>query len=146
LKEAPIGIAMGKTGTEVTRESADMILTDDNYASIISAVREGRGVYQNIRKAVIYLISGNTSEILIVLLTAVFGFPNPFIPLQLLWINLVTDSLPALAMVADPVSSDILKEKPRSPVEPMIGKPEWISIFWIASLEASVTLFVYLRT
>jgi Ca2+-transporting ATPase len=146
LKEAHIGIAMGKTGTEVTRESADMILTDDNYASIISAVKEGRGVYENIRKAITYLLTGNTSEILTVLLTVLIGFPIPFLPIHLLWINLVTDSLPALALVADPVSSEILKEKPRSPTEPMIGRPEWKSILFVAGLETSVTLFVYIYT
>lgn len=143
LREAHIGIAMGKTGTEVTRESSDMILTDDNFASIVAAIREGRGVFDNIRKSVLYLLTGNTSELLIMLGAALLLLPIPFLPIHLLWINLITDSLPALALVADPVSKNILHRKPRSPSQPMFGKTEWRNIFFIGALEATICILVF---
>ena len=105
LREAHIGIAMGKTGTEVTREASDMVLADDNFASIVAAVREGRGIFDNIRKTLVYLLAGNAGELALMLGAALLGLPLPLLPLQLLWINLVTDGLPALALVTDPVES-----------------------------------------
>lgn len=143
LREAHIGIAMGKTGTEVTREASDMILTDDNFASIVAAIREGRGVFQNIQKSIIYLLTGNASELIIMLGASLLALPIPFIPIHLLWINLVTDSLPALALVADPVSKNILKEKPRNPKEPMLGRLEWRTILVVGGIEALVCLIVF---
>ena len=102
LREAHIGIAMGRTGTEVTREASDMVLADDNFASIVAAIREGRGIFDNIRKALLYLLAGNTGELVVMLAAAFAGLPLPLLPLHLLWINLVTDGLPALALVMDP--------------------------------------------
>ena len=102
LREAHIGIAMGRTGTEVTREAADMILTDDNFASIIAAVSEGRGIFDNIRKTLVYLLGGNAGELGVMLVAALAGLPLPLLPIHLLWINIVTDGLPALALVMDP--------------------------------------------
>src|SRR5262249_17721817 len=94
LREAQIGIAMGRAGTEVTREASDMILTDDNFASIIAAVKEGRGIFENIRKTLVYLLAGNAGELTVMLVAAVIGLPLPLLPLHLLWINIVTDAVP----------------------------------------------------
>ena len=102
LREAHIGIAMGIAGTEVTREAADMVLSDDNFASIVEAVHEGRGIFDNIRKTVVYLMAGNFGEMVLMLGAAVVGMPLPLLPIQLLWINLATDGLPALALIVVP--------------------------------------------
>lgn len=115
LKEASIGIAMGITGTEVTKQSADIIITDDNFASIAAAVEEGRGIYDNIAKTLGYLLAGNTAELMVMLLAALAGWPMPLLPIHLLWINLVTDGLPALALATDPPDRDVLSRPPRHP-------------------------------
>lgn len=112
LKIADIGCAMGITGTDVAKGAADMILTDDNFASIVEAVREGRGIYQNIRKCIHFLLSSNMGEIFIIFLAFCFNLPCPLLPIQLLWINLVTDSLPALALGVDPVDAEVMNNKP----------------------------------
>jgi Ca2+-transporting ATPase len=143
LREAHIGVAMGRTGTEVTREASDMILTDDNFASIVAAVREGRGIFDNIRKTVVYLLAGNASELAVMLGAALLGFPLPLLPLHLLWINLVTDGLPALALVTDPVDPDAMARPPRRPEEPMLARPQWTLIGLTGLLEATVTLSVF---
>jgi P-type Ca2+ transporter type 2C len=140
LREAHAGIAMGKTGTEVTREASDMVLTDDNFASIVAAVKEGRGTYENIRKALVWMLGGNAAEILIMLGGAVAGLPLPLLPLQLLWINLVTDGLPALALVMDPAPRDALRRPPRRPDQAMLGRREWIGIAMVGLLEATLAL------
>jgi Ca2+-transporting ATPase len=144
LREAHIGIAMGKTGTEVTREASDMVLADDNFASIVAAVREGRGIFDNIRKALVYLLSGNTAELALMLLASLSGLPLPLLPLQLLWINVVTDGLPALALVVDPPEEDVLQRPPRHPDEPMLGRQQWNFIIGTGLLEAGTTLAVFL--
>lgn len=136
LREAHIGIAMGKTGTQVTQQSADLILADDNFATIVAAVREGRGVYQNIRKAVIYLLTGNFAEIVMVLGATILGLPIPFLASHLLWINLVSDALPGLTLIADPVSVDIMKHKPRPATEKILGLEQWLRIALTGTLEA----------
>ncbi|HKP64184.1 MAG TPA: cation-translocating P-type ATPase [Polyangiales bacterium] len=143
LREAHIGIAMGQAGTEVTREASDMILTDDNFASIVAAVREGRGVYDNIRKTLVYLLAGNTGELLVMLGAAVLALPVPLVPLQILWINLVTDGLPALALVADPPDADVLHRPPQPPNNPMLARPEWTTIVVTGLVQATVTLSVF---
>ncbi len=140
LREAHIGICMGKTGTEVTREAADMVLTDDNFASIVAAVREGRGIFDNIRKALVYLLSGNAGELAVMLVASIVGLPLPLLPLHLLWINLVTDGLPAIALVMDPTDADVMKRPPRHPDEPMLGRVEWTTILWTGGLQTAVTL------
>lgn len=140
LKEAHIGIAMGKTGTEVTREASDMILTDDNYASIVTAIQEGRGIYDNIRKALVFLLTGNVGEIGVMLGASLVGLPMPLLPLQLLWINLVTDGLPALALVADPATDEVLQRPPRRTDEPILGQPQWVDILLVGGLEAILAL------
>jgi Ca2+-transporting ATPase len=137
LREAHVGIAMGKTGTQVTRQSADLVLADDNFATIVAAVREGRGVYQNIRKAIVYLLTGNFAELLVVFGASVVGAPLPFLAPHLLWINLVTDALPALALIADPTPEDIMKRKPRPSTESILGPREWRRILIVGMLEAA---------
>ncbi|MFM8552385.1 MAG: cation-translocating P-type ATPase [Nitrospiraceae bacterium] len=123
LQAAHVGVAMGLTGTDVAKEAADMVVTDDNFASIEAAVEEGRRIFDNIRKAVHYLLSCNTSEVLVMFLTALFGLPLPLLPAQILWINLVTDGLPALALVADPAAPDLMKRPPRRPDARFFAKP-----------------------
>ena len=144
LREAHIGIAMGRTGTEVTREASDMVLADDNFASIVAAIREGRGIFDNIRKTLVYLLSGNAAELTVMLVAALGGLPMPLLPLHLLWINVVTDGLPALALVVDPVEEDVLQRPPRHPDEPMLGRAEWRFIMATGLLQAAATLAVFL--
>ena len=115
LKEASIGVAMGLTGTEVTKEAASIIITNDNFASIVAAVEEGRGIYDNIVKTLAYLLGGNAGELTIMFIAALIGWPLPLLPIQLLWINLVTDGLPALALATDPIDPGVLTRPPRLP-------------------------------
>lgn len=143
LREAHIGIAMGIAGTEVTREAADMILTDDNFASIVAALGEGRAIFDNIRKTIVYLLAGNTAELAVMLLAAAFGLPLPLLPLHILWINLATDGLPALALVTDPGADDVLGRPPRHPGEPLLGRSEWGGIVAIGAIQTAVTLSVF---
>ena len=117
LKAADIGIAMGITGTDVAKGAADMVLTDDNFASIEKAVEEGRGIFANIKKTILFLISSNIAEVLAMFLIICVGLPAPLIAIHLLWINLITDSLPAIALGMDKTTSDVLDEKPRNPNE-----------------------------
>jgi Ca2+-transporting ATPase len=143
LREAHIGIAMGKGGTDVAREASAMVLTDDDFASIVNAVREGRGVFDNVQKTLVYLLSGNVAELAFVLGASLLGMPLPLTALQILWINLVTDGLPALALVADGADPDVMARPPRSPSQPMLGRAEWMTTLAIAAIEASVVLGTY---
>jgi len=122
LKEADIGVAMGITGTDVTKEVADMVITDDNFVSIVAAIEEGRGIYDNIKKFVHYLLSCNAGEILVMFISSLLGLPVPLLPIQILWINLVTDGLPALALGVDPVDPNIMRQPPRPTNEGVITK------------------------
>jgi len=115
LKGADIGVAMGRTGTDVAKDAAAMIVTDDDFASIVAAVEEGRRIFENIRKTLLYLLSGNLAEILVMTTAVILGWPMPLLPIQLLWINFVTDALPALALVLDPADPDVLRRPPRPP-------------------------------
>jgi Ca2+-transporting ATPase len=146
LREAHIGIAMGLGGTEVTREASDMVLTDDNFATIVAAVEEGRGIYDNVRKALVYLLTGNAGELALMLAASLLGTQLPLLPLHLLWVNLVTDGLPALALVMDPPLPGVLRRPPRPPGEPMLGRSQWTRILGIGVLEAVVVLTGFLIT
>jgi P-type Ca2+ transporter type 2C len=117
LKYADIGVAMGITGTDVAKGASDMILTDDNFSTIVHAIEEGRNIYNNIKKAVIFLLSCNLGEVITVFLSILFFWPVPLLPTQILWINLITDSLPAIALGLDPGDKDVMKQKPRNPKE-----------------------------
>lgn len=122
LKAADIGIAMGITGTDVAKGAADMVLTDDNFASIEKAVEEGRGIYANIKKTVLFLLSSNIAEVLTMFLIVCIGFPTPFLAIHLLWVNLITDSLPAIALGMDPKDPKIMEDKPRDPKDGILAK------------------------
>jgi len=143
LKMADIGVAMGITGTDVSKEASDMIITDDNFASIVAAVEEGRGIYDNIRKVVQFLLSCNMSEVTLILLAILIGLPLPLIALQILWLNLVTDSFPALALDLEPKEPGLMKRKPRSPDEKIITKDMVISILISAIIITVGTLSIF---
>jgi P-type Ca2+ transporter type 2C len=138
VKAADIGVAMGVTGTDVTKETADMVLTDDNFASIIAAVKEGRGIYDNVQKFVHYLLSCNASEVLLMLIAGVAGWPAPLGALQILWINLVTDGLPALALGMEPPERDIMRCAPRPRNEPVITRGHGLQILAHGLMTAAV--------
>lgn len=140
VKAADIGIAMGVTGTDVTKEASDMILMDDNFASIVSAVEEGRGIFDNIRKFVHFLLSCNTSEVLLMFIAAVAGWPVPLMAIQILWINLVTDGLPALALGMEPPEKDIMSRPPRAPEQAVLTRRSGLLVLSHGFLIASVTL------
>jgi Ca2+-transporting ATPase len=122
IKRADIGVAMGITGTDVAKETADMVLTDDNYASIVAAVEQGRVIYSNIRKFVFFLLSSNVAEIMIIFLATLAGLPAPLTAIQLLWLNLITDGAPALALAVEKGDPDIMREKPRAKSEPIVNR------------------------
>lgn len=122
VKEADIGVAMGITGTDVTKEVSDMVVTDDNFASIVAAVEEGRGIYDNIKKFIHYLLSCNAGEILVMFVSSLIGWPVPLLPIHILWVNLVTDGLPALALGVDSVDPKIMQRVPRKPDEGVVTK------------------------
>jgi len=143
IKRADIGVAMGITGTDVAKGAADMVLTDDNYASIVSAVEQGRIIYSNIRKFVFFLLSSNVAEIMIIFLATLAGLPAPLTAIQLLWLNLVTDGAPALALAMEKGDPDIMDHKPRPKDEPIINKSMQLGIFiqMIAQSGAVLTAF-----
>jgi P-type Ca2+ transporter type 2C len=143
VKEADIGVSMGITGTDVTKEVSDMVITDDNFASIVSAVEEGRGIYDNIKKSIHYLLSCNTGEILVMFVSSLVGFPVPLLPIQILWVNLVTDGLPALALGVDPVSKGIMSRPPRKPDEPVITKENAFLMLWQGAFIAFCSLLAF---
>jgi Ca2+-transporting ATPase len=144
IKRADIGVAMGITGTDVAKESADMVLTDDNYASIVSAIEQGRIIYSNIRKFVYYLLSCNLAEIATIFLATLYTGSSPLTPLQLLWLNLITDGAPALALATEKGDPDIMDHPPRPPSEPIINRLMRTGLAIQTIAITSVTLGAYL--
>lgn len=140
LKEAAIGVAMGVTGTEVTKEAADVVIADDNLATIVAAVEEGRGIYDNVVKTLPYLMGGNFGELMVMLVAGVIGWPLPLLPIQLLWINLVSDGLPALALATDLIDRDVLQRPPRDPKAEIISRSFMGRVALIGCLSAAITL------
>lgn len=143
LKKADIGVAMGITGTEVSKDAAAMILTDDNFATIIKAVANGRNVYRNIRNSIKFLLSGNMAGILAVLYTSICALPQPFTPVQLLFMNLLTDSLPAIAIGMEPSEPDLLSQKPRDPKEGIMTRSFVGQLFVMGGLIAVCTMVAF---
>jgi Ca2+-transporting ATPase len=143
LKRANIGVAMGITGTDVSKQTADMVLTDDNFASIVAAIEQGRIIYSNIRKFVYFLLACNVGEILIIFGAMLFGMPIPLRPVHLLWLNLVSDGAPALALGLEKGDKDIMKHPPRPPKEPVINRDMAIGIGVIALVDAIAILSVF---
>ena len=143
LKAADIGVAMGITGTEVSKDAASMILADDNFATIVKAVVNGRGVYTNIKNSINFLLSGNMAGILCVLITSILGLSVPFAPVHLLFINLLTDSLPAIAIGVEPATGGLLDQKPRDPKEPILTKGLLGKIFAYGAIIAAAVMAAY---
>lgn len=143
LNAADIGCAMGISGTDVAKNAADMILTDDNFATIVSAVKEGRGIYDNIKKAVHFLLSSNIGEILTIFVAILFGLPTPLVAVQLLWVNLVTDSLPAISLGVEPTAMDIMKKKPISPSKGMFADGLAMHILFEGIMIGSLALLAF---
>jgi Ca2+-transporting ATPase len=143
LKRADIGVAMGITGTDVAKETADMVLTDDNYASIVAAVEQGRVIYANIRKFVFYLLSCNLAEIAVIFIAILAGLPSPLTAIQLLWLNLITDGAPALALGMEKGDPDTMSRQPRPPSESIINREMWVRIVIQTIAIATVTLVAY---
>ncbi len=142
LKKADIGVAMGITGTDVSKEAADMVLLDDNFATIVSAVKEGRRIYENIRKFVKYTMTSNFGEIIVMLAGPFVGLGLPLLPLQILWVNLVTDGLPGLALTQEPSEPETMKRPPRDPKENMFSRGLGTDVLWIGALMGVVSLLV----
>jgi Ca2+-transporting ATPase len=134
LKQADIGIAMGRGGTDVAREAADMVLLDDNFATIVAAVREGRHIFDNIRKFIKYTMTSNSGEIWVLLLAPFFGLPLPLLPIHILWINLVTDGLPGLALTAEPAEDGIMQKPPRPSGQSIFAEGMWQHMLGIGLL------------
>jgi Ca2+-transporting ATPase len=144
LKQADIGIAMGKRGTQVAQEAAHMVLRDDRFATIISAMRQGRVIFDNIRKFVVYLMSCNVSEVLVVGLAVGIGLPMPLLPLQILFLNLVTDVFPAFALGLGRGDGEVMRKPPRDPKEQILDRPRWRLIAVLGALITIATLGAFL--
>jgi len=140
LKRADIGVAMGITGTDVSKEAADMVLLDDNFATIVAAVKEGRTIYDNIRRFVRFSVTGNIGKVLVMLLAPFLGKPIPLLPLQLLWLNLLTDGLLGLGMGVENAESDTMKRPPYSPKEGVFSRGAGVQVIWVGALIGALAL------
>lgn len=144
LKGADVGIAMGRGGTEVAKQASAMIITDDNFATIVAAIEEGRGVYANIQKSIQYLLAGNVGELIFITACLVSGLPMPLLPIHLLWINLVTDGLPALCLASDPISSEVMCNKPRPRNQRLADRKFIVSVILPGTLTAACAMVAFL--
>ena len=142
LKQADIGVAMGRGGTDVAREASSLVLLDDNFATIVAAVREGRRIYDNIRKFVRYTMTSNSGEIWTIFLAPLMGLPVPLLPIHILWVNLVTDGLPGLALAAEPAERGIMQRPPRAPRESLFAHGMWQHILGFGLLLGGLCLAV----
>jgi Ca2+-transporting ATPase len=140
LQRADIGVAMGKAGTDVARSASSLVLLDDNFATIVTAVREGRRIFDNIRKFIQYVMTGNSAEVWTIFLAPFIGLPVPLLPIHILWINLVTDGLPGLALAAEPAESGIMQRPPRPPKENIFAHGLWQHILWVGLAMGGVCL------
>ena len=143
IKGADIGVAMGRTGTEVTKAAADLVLVDDDFTTIVAAVEEGRGIYDNIRKTIAYLLAGNAGELLLMAVCVIVGMPMPLLPVHLLWINLVTDGIPALCLASDPIDPAVMTQKPRPANESLITRRFLLLTLGTGFLTALVSFMVF---
>ena len=141
LKRADIGIAMGKGGTDVAREASSLVLLDDNFATIVEAVREGRRIFDNIRKFIKYTMTSNAGEIWTIFLAPFLGLPIPLLPIHILWINLVTDGLPGLALSAERAERGVMRRPPRPPQESIFAHGMWQHMIWVGLLIGGLSLF-----
>ena len=142
LRSADIGVAMGRNGTDVAREAASLVLMDDNFATIVAAVREGRRIFDNIRKFIRYAMTGNSGEIWTLFLAPLVGLPTPLLPIHILWVNLVTDGLPGLALAAEPAERGVMQRPPRPPAESVFAHGLWHHTLWVGLLIAFLCLGV----
>jgi Ca2+-transporting ATPase len=142
LQRADIGIAMGRSGTDVAREASDMVLLDDDFATIVAAVREGRRIYDNVRRFVRYTLATNSGELWTLLLAPLIGLPLPLLPVHILWMNLVTDGLPGLALAAEPAERDVMRRPPRPPGESIFARGLWQHALWVGLLMTALALAV----
>ena len=141
LRQADIGIAMGKGGTDLAREAADLVLLDDNFATIVAATREGRHIYDNIRKFVSFVMSSNSAELWTIMLAPLMGLPVPLLPIHILWINLVTDGLPGLALTCEPPEGSLMRRPPRPPTESLFAGGLWQHVLWVGLMIAGFSIF-----
>jgi P-type Ca2+ transporter type 2C len=146
LREAHIGVAMGRGGTDVARQAADLVLADDNFATIIEAVREGRAIYRNIQKFIFFLLSSNMGLLVAVFVVSFFGKWPPLTPLMILWINLVTNGLPALALGIDPPDPHLMKEPPRDPNEGLLGKRDYLGMLYVGAMMGAAAIALYVMS
>jgi len=144
IKAADIGISMGITGTDVAKEASALVLLDDNFATIKAAIKEGRNIYENIRKFIRYLLASNVGEILVMLFAMLLGLPLPLVPIQILWVNLVTDGLPAMALGLDQPEGDVMKRKPRNPKEGVFARGLGWKVISRGFLIGLVTLLAFM--
>jgi len=144
LKKADVGIAMGITGTDVSKEASDIVLTDDNFATIVTAIKEGRRIYSNIKKVVMFLLSCNIGEVLIILTATLFNLPIPFKPIHLLYINLISDAFPALALGVEPEEEGIMDMPPRKANDKILDNDNMFRVIFSAVVETFVTIFAFM--
>jgi P-type Ca2+ transporter type 2C len=143
LREAHIGVAMGKAGTDVARQAADLVLADDNFATIVEAVREGRAIYRNIQKFIFFLLSSNMGLLVAVFTVSLFRAWPPLTPLMILWINLVTNGLPALALGVDPPEAHLMREPPRDPNEGLLRRRDYLGILYVGVVMGAAAVWLY---